>query len=235
VLFRSEKPIATTMDGINDIISASSETGKVVAEAFMYRHHPQTLRVKELIRSQAIGKIIMMRGAFTFSLTNLLDIRWFPKYDGGSIWDVGCYPINFARYLYGLEPYQFYGFQVTSATGVDQSFTGEMLFLGDTVAQFQSSLFTPYYTIFEVFGEKGHIIIPEPFRPGKEEFIVLSQNGTDKEIEIEGADLYIGEIEDMADAILNHKAPRISLMDSRENIRSILKFLDSAKTGQRVR
>jgi D-xylose 1-dehydrogenase (NADP+, D-xylono-1,5-lactone-forming) len=229
-----EKPIATSLDGINEIIAASATTGKVVVEAFMYRHHPQTLRVKELIRSQAIGKIIMMRGSFTFKETSLNNIRWNPRLDGGSLWDVGCYPINYARYLYGMEPFQFYGFQVTSATGVDQSFTGEMNFLGDVLGQFQSSLFTPYYTIFEIFGEKGHILIPEPFRPGKDAFIILSQDGNDQEIDFPGVDLYIGEIEDMENAILNNKQPRVSLMDSRANVRAILKFLESARTGTRV-
>jgi xylose dehydrogenase (NAD/NADP) len=226
-----EKPLATTLDDIDAITAAASKTGKVVAEAFMYRHHPQTLKVKELVKEGAVGKVVMMRGVFTFSLTNLRDIRMNPGLGGGSIWDIGCYPISYARFMYGLEPIQVFGFQVDSPTGVDQSFSGEMRFLGDAVAQFQSSFWSPSYTLFEIFGDKGRIVIPEPFKPGKKEKFYLFQNGNEKEIEVNSGDLYEGEIEDMADAILNNKPPRISLADSRSNVRTILNLLASAKTG----
>jgi D-xylose 1-dehydrogenase (NADP+, D-xylono-1,5-lactone-forming) len=226
-----EKPLATKLEDVDAIISAANKTGKVVAEAFMYRHHPQTLKVKELIKQNAIGKVVLMRGAFTFNLTNQRDIRMNPALGGGSIWDVGCYPISYARFMYGLEPFQVLGFQVDSSTGVDLSFSGEMKFLGDMVAQFQSSFWSPSYNRFEIFGEKGQIIIPEPFKPGRKEKFSLFQNGAEKEIETESGDLYEGEIEDIADAILNHKPPRISLADSRNNVRTIVNLLESAKTG----
>jgi len=226
-----EKPLATTLDDVDAITAAASKTGKVVAEAFMYRHHPQTLKVKELVKGGAVGKVVMMRGVFTFSLTNLQDIRMNPDLSGGSIWDIGCYPISYARFMYGLEPIQVFGFQVEGPTGVDQSFSGEMRFLGDVVAQFQSSFWSPSYTLFEIFGDKGRIVIPEPFKPGSNEKFYLFQNGNEKEIEVKSGNLYEGEIEDMADAILNNKPPRISLAESRNNVRTILNLLASAKTG----
>ncbi len=226
-----EKPIATTLEDMDAITDAALKTGKVVAEAFMYRHHPQTLRVKELVKGGAIGKVVMMRGVFTFKLTNQRDIRLNPRLGGGSIWDIGCYPISYARFIYGLEPIKVFGFQVNSSTGVDQSFSGEMRFLGDAVAQFQSSFWSPSYTLFEIFGDKGHIVIPEPFKPGSSETFYLYQNDNVKEIEINSGNLYEGEIEDMADAILNNKPTRISLADSQNNVRTILNLLESAKTG----
>jgi D-xylose 1-dehydrogenase (NADP+, D-xylono-1,5-lactone-forming) len=229
-----EKPLATTLEDVDAITAAASKTGRVVAEAFMYRHHPQTLKVKELVKQGAIGKVVMMRGIFSFSLTNLRDIRMNPGLGGGSIWDIGCYPISYARYLYGLEPFQVFGFKVDGPTGVDQSFTGEMRFLGDVVAQVQSSFWSPEYNSFEVFGDKGRIVIPAPFKPGRSAKFSLFQNGSEKEIEIKSGDLYEGEIEDIADAILNHKPPRISLADSRNNVRAILNLLESAKIGSPV-
>ena len=229
-----EKPLATTLDDVDAIIAAANKTGKVVAEAFMYRHAPQTLKVKELVNGGAIGKVVMMRGVFSFSLTNPQDIRLDPGLGGGSIWDIGCYPISYARFICAQEPIQVFGLQVDSPTGVDQNFSGEMRFPGDVVAQFQSSFGSPYFTFFEIFGDKGRIAIPVPFKPGASEKFYMFQNGNEKEIEVKSGHLYNGEIEDMADAILDHKPARISLDDSRNNVRAILNLLESAKTGAPV-
>ena len=206
-------------------------TGKVVAEAFMYRHHPQTLKVKEMVAGGEIGKIIMMRGVFTFNLMNAQDIRLDASLGGGSIWDIGCYPISFARYVVGQEPTQVFGFMVESKTGVDQTFAGEMQFLDNSVAQIQSSFRSPSWARFEIYGENGQIFIPEPFKPGPKQKFTLVREGNEKDIEVIFGNLYEGEVEDMADAILERKPTRISLMDSRNNVRTILNLLKSARTG----
>ena len=229
-----EKPIATSLEGIDAITVAARKSGKVAVEAFMYRHHAQTLKVKELIKEGAIGRIALMRGIFCFRLTNLQDIRYSSKLGGGSIWDVGCYPISMIRFLYGMEPIKVFAFKVDSSTGIDLSLTGEMNFLGDAVGQIQCSFSTPYHASVEIFGEKGHILLPNPFKPNPEEKFILSQDGTDQEILVKGSELYEGEIEDITDVILKKKQPLISLLDSRNNIKVILNLLESAHTGQPV-
>ncbi len=223
-----EKPLATTLADVDAIISAAKRTGKVVAEAFMYRHHPLTLKARELVASGEIGKIVMMRGVFTFNLTNMNDVRMNASLGGGSIWDIGCYPISYARSIYASEPVQVFGQQVASDTGVDESFSGEMLFPGNVLAQIQCSFNSPAYRHFEVYGDKGRLEISNPFTPSPKEKISLVQDGKVREIEINSGDLYAGEIEDMADVILDHKQPRISLSDSRNNVRTIIAMLESA-------
>jgi predicted dehydrogenase len=70
-----EKPLTTRVEDVDAIAAAARETGKVVAEAFMYRHHPQTLKVKELIDGGAIGEVRLVRGSFTFTLTDPTNVR----------------------------------------------------------------------------------------------------------------------------------------------------------------
>ncbi|MBL8049874.1 MAG: Gfo/Idh/MocA family oxidoreductase, partial [Anaerolineales bacterium] len=92
-----EKPLALTLDEVDAMISASQETGNVLAEAFMYRHHAQTLKAKEIVDSGVLGKLQLIKGAFSFFLNREHDYRNFKEMGGGSIWDVGCYPISFTR------------------------------------------------------------------------------------------------------------------------------------------
>jgi xylose dehydrogenase (NAD/NADP) len=96
-----EKPLAVSTAEVDAIIAAAQAHGKIVAEAFMYRHHPQTLKIKALVDSGAIGELRMVRGAFTFNINRPDDVRLDPQLGGGSIWDVGCYPLSFTRYVVG--------------------------------------------------------------------------------------------------------------------------------------
>jgi xylose dehydrogenase (NAD/NADP) len=229
-----EKPMGLMPAEVDAMEAAAIKYGKVVAEAFMYRHHSQTLKVKELVESGAIGKLQLVRGSFTFKMETDVNIRLVPEMGGGSIWDVGCYPISYARFLVGAEPLEVFGQQVTGSTGIDDSFFGQMRFPGEVYAQFDSGFRTPQRTHLEVVGSEGTITIPFPFKPGLNEKIKLERSGKAETIKIPKQELYIGEVEDMADAILLGKAPRVSLADSRANVAAIVALLESAKTGKPV-
>jgi D-xylose 1-dehydrogenase (NADP+, D-xylono-1,5-lactone-forming) len=229
-----EKPLALTLDEIDAMISASKETGKVLAEAFMYRHHAQTLKVKEIVESGQLGKIQLIKGAFSFFLNREQDYRNFKDMGGGSIWDVGCYPISFTRTIVGEEPVEVFGWQVEGQGGGDILFTGQMRFGNGILAQFDSGFKIPARTYMEIVGSEGVLNVPFPFKPDVKNEITLSQKGKVQKIKIKGQELYLGEVEDMCDAVLNHKPPRISLADSRANVATILAFLKSAETGKPV-
>ena len=227
-----EKPLAVTVDEVDAIDTAARQAGVVVAEAFMYRHHPQTLKVKELVGDGAIGKLQLVRGSFTFNLTRPTDMRLDPAMGGGGIWDVGCYPINFARYVTGAEPAEVFGWQVTGASGVDEVFAGQMRFHGDVYAQFDCGFRAPFRAHIEIVGSGGAISVPHPFKPGLTDQIILTRGDDTQTIAIPGQELYLGEVEDMADAILLGKAPRVSLADSRGNVAAIVALLRSAREGR---
>ncbi|HSM72798.1 MAG TPA: Gfo/Idh/MocA family oxidoreductase, partial [Anaerolineales bacterium] len=96
-----EKPLALSVEEVDAIKAAAHKHGRVVAEAFMYRHHPQTLKVQELVRNGSLGILKLIRGSFSFVLSREGDVRLNPEWGGGSIWDLGCYPISYTRTVVG--------------------------------------------------------------------------------------------------------------------------------------
>ena len=229
-----EKPFALTLGEVDAMSQAARETGKVLAEAFMYRHHAQTLKVKEIVDSGVLGKIQLIKGAFTFTLTREGNYRWMEELGGGSIWDVGCYPISYARMITGAEPVEVFGWQVTGQGGSDESFIGQMRFKDGIHMQFDCGFTSPSRSYMEIVGTDAALNIPIPFKPGRKNEIHLTRNENVQTIKIKGDELYLGEVEDMCDAILNNQPPRISLTDSYGNIGVILALLQSAKSGKSI-
>jgi D-xylose 1-dehydrogenase (NADP+, D-xylono-1,5-lactone-forming) len=230
-----EKPLALHVEEVDAIQAAARQHGRVVAEAFMYRHHPQTLQVQELVQDGSLGDLKLIRGSFTYVLSGEGNVRLDPAMGGGSIWDVGCYPLSYARTMTGANPLEVFGWQVTGLTGIDETFVGQMRFGDDILAQFDSSFVIPFHTFMEIVGSEGTLHIPHPFKPGTDEKIYLTRGDKTETIQIKGQELYIGEVEDMADAILLGRAPRISLDDSRGNVAVIAALLESARDGKPVR
>jgi xylose dehydrogenase (NAD/NADP) len=229
-----EKPMALTLVELDAMADAAKESGRVLAEAFMYRHHPQTLKIKEMVDDGSLGKLQLIKSSFTFVLTHEGDVRLDQALGGGSIWDLGCYPISYARTMIGAEPLEIFGWQVTGPTGIDMSFIGQMRFPNDVHAQFDCGFASPEHSFVEIVGTEGTLNIPVSFQPGKKEKIYFTHGKKTDTIEIKGQELYIGEVEDMADAILLGKPPRISLDDSRVNTATILALLKSAQSGKAV-
>ncbi len=229
-----EKPITLTVEELDAIQNAAQSAGMIVTEAFMYRHHPQTLQVKALVDEGAIGELMLIRGSFSFYLDREDDIRLLPEMGGGSMWDVGCYPISYARYIAGEEPEEVFGWQVSNELGVDLTFCGQMRFPSGVMAQFDSSFRSPQRTHIEIVGNRGSIVVPRPFNPYHDTSIIINHDEETKTIHVPGELLYLGEVEDIADAILLDKPPRISLEDSRGNMQTIRKLLESARSGKVV-
>lgn len=230
-----EKPLALTLGEVDAIAAAAQKHGRVVAEAFMYRHHPQTLKVQEIVQSGSLGILKLLRGSFTYVMNPEGNIRSDPAMGGGSIWDVGCYPISYIRTMLGAEPTQVFGWQATGPTGIDETFVGQMHFENGAFTQFDSSFVIPSHTYMEIIGSEATLIVPEPFTPKFNEKVFIVRDGKSEVVKIKGEELYLGELEDMADAVLLGKAPRISLDDSRANVATILALLGSAQGNEPVK
>jgi len=230
-----EKPLALTLDEVDAMIAAARQARVVVSEAFMYRHHPQTLEIQKMVREGLVGKVEFIRGHFGFLLKDSRDVRWDAELGGGSLWDLGCYPVSYTRSLLVMEPEEVFGYQVLGESGVDRTFTGQMRFADGILAQFDSSFATPDRVGMEVVGNHGSLLIPDPFRPYTNPKVIIQREGKEVEIvEMPGADLYLGEIEDMADAILDGKPQRVSLLDSRANLAVLLALYESAVIGSPI-
>src|SRR5512138_3775105 len=187
-----EKPLALSVEEVDAMQSAARQHGRVVAEAFMYRHHPQTLKAQELVKNGAIGTLKLIRGAFSFMLTHQGDVRLDPAMGGGSIWDVGCYPISYTRTVVGSNPLEVFGWQVTGPTGIDETFAGQMRFENNVLAQFDSSFVIPFRAFMEIVGSEGTLNIPNPFKPNENEKMVLTRGDKTQTIRVKGQELYIG-------------------------------------------
>jgi xylose dehydrogenase (NAD/NADP) len=151
---------------------------------------------------------------------------------GGSLWDVGCYPLSYTRALLGMEPLEVFGFQVIGPTGVDEFFAAQLHFPDDIFAEVDCSVKIPYHVFMEIVGDEATLIIPKPFSPGVKEILFLVRGGKTETIAVKGTESYTCEVEDMADAILLGLPPRVSLANSRANTAFILALFESAKTGK---
>jgi len=229
-----EKPLAITVQEVDAIAAAAKQASVVVMEAFMYRCHPLTLEVKKLVDGGAVGKLHLVRGSFTFNIASPTDVRLDPALGGGCVWDVGCYPISYARMIIGTEPVEAFGWQMRGTSGVDEMFTGQLRFPGDVFAQFDCGFRSPYRTHIQIVGSDGSLSVPLPFQPKFNEQIILKYGDKERVITVPGQELFIGEVENMADAILDGAGPRITLADSRGNVAAIQALLRSAREGRPI-
>jgi predicted dehydrogenase len=169
-------------------------------------------------------------------LENRDDIRLIPEWGGGSLWDVGVYPLSLAQFFFGAPPVSVFGMQWLGDTGVDETFVGELRYHGDRFAQISSAFRTEYYIGFEIVGTLGRLTISQPFKEidRTRPMIFHPNNSKPVKIQVPEQELYIGEVEDMNNAIL-HKSPTlVTLAETRDHVRTVLALYQSAQTGQPV-
>ncbi len=226
-----EKPLTANLQEVDAVITAAQSTGMFISEAYMYRHHPQTLLVKEWVDNGQIGNLQLIRGSFCYTNTRQSDVRLDPSLGGGCLWDVGCYPISYACLVIGSAPSEVYGRQVTGPTGVDLLYAGQLQFPGGVISQFECSFITESKAEMVITGDNGRITVPDPFKPGKSSHIYLQLSGHEKIINIKGQELYMGEITDLENAVLDGTPPRVSLAESREIIKTIEALYQSSRVS----
>jgi predicted dehydrogenase len=231
-----EKPLSITVAEVESMELAANNAGLVLAEAFMYRHHPQTKIVGEWVRSGRLGEITVIYGVFNFPIENRDNIRLVPEWGGGSLWDVGVYPLSFAQYIMGQAPGTVSGSQWIGDSGVDEVFSGLLEYSGDRMALITSSFKTPFHTYIEIMGTKGQIAIDRPFvslGAGRSP-VFYPDEGDPERITIPEKNLYLPEIEDMHGAILDGRPSYLSLNESKNHVKTVLALYESARQGNPV-
>ena len=174
----------------------------------MYRHHPQTQKLEELVDSGAVGELRQIRTAFTFTLDLPEDVRWRPELEGGSLLDLGCYCVSVSRLL-GGEPERVYGRQRLAPTGIDVGFTGTLEFSDEVSAQFHCAFDLPAESYVEAIGTIGKARVIEPFRC-KDPHVDL--NG--RRIDVEDVDRYLLQLENLSEAIRGEAEPLLGREDA---------------------
>lgn len=231
-----EKPFAITLDEVDRMIATSQETGRVLAEAFMYRHHPQTKIAGEWAHSGRLGEITQVWSTFNFVLDNPDNVRLVPEYGGGALWDIGVYPISLAQYIFGGPPESVFGMQRLGDMGIDMAFGGQMRYPGGGVAQIACSFRTPFMIQAEVIGTGGRLTITRPFiqMDRQRRLIFHPPEGHPQEVRVPRQELYAGEVEDMHAVILDGKPQYLSLEETRNHVRTVLALYESARRGSPV-
>jgi D-xylose 1-dehydrogenase (NADP+, D-xylono-1,5-lactone-forming) len=186
------------------------------------------LKAKELVDTGAIGVPRLLRASFSFNLDRPADVRWDPALGGGALWDVGCYPVSLARYLFGA-PTRVAGWQRLAPSGVVETFAGSLKWDGERAAQFDCSFRMPYRTQAEIVGDEGVISLTRPFQPSAADARLALRRGDKEEtIELANPQMYWLEIEDMHDAILTGASPRVTLTETRGHVETLLELLAAA-------
>lgn len=231
-----EKPFALSLAEVDAMIAASEGTGQVLAEAFMYRHHPQTKLIKEMIDNGRLGTITTIRGAFHFAMSNPeVNVRMKPELGGGSMWDVGVYPMSYCQFLMGDTPEWVIADQYIGADGVDVTFAGQMHYANGVMAQFTCGFREPFHTMIQVVGTEGRIWLKRPFVSVEQAKPVFYDRDNKREkIRVPKKELYLGEVEDMHAAILDGKPQYLTLAETRNHVKTTLALYESAQTGQPI-
>ena len=164
-----EKPIGLDAREAEQIVRARERSGKRVVEAFMVRFHPQWHRIRELVRTGRIGHVGAIQSAFLFTVLDPNNVRNRPEIGGGSLYDVGCYPIVTARYVFGAEPDRAVALiDRDPVLGVDRLTSGLIGFPGARQLVFSSALQLAAYQRVVILGSAGRIEVTVPFTPQKD-------------------------------------------------------------------
>jgi D-xylose 1-dehydrogenase (NADP+, D-xylono-1,5-lactone-forming) len=229
-----EKPLALTVDDVDAIAAAASRAGRVAVEAFMYLHHPQILTAIDLAQSGALGRLELVHGTFSFFLSQADDPRIDPSMGGGSLWDVGCYPISLARRIAEEEPDRVAAFARYDDLGVDRTFVGQLHFPGGLLAQFDSGFAAPDRERVEIVGGEATLVLDSPFLPepdGPAPSLTMWRGREATSIAVQSIDQYRAEVDDLTAAIIDGSPPRVDLAFSRGTVATIVDLDRTARVA----
>jgi D-xylose 1-dehydrogenase (NADP+, D-xylono-1,5-lactone-forming) len=221
-----EKPMDRRPDQVEHAFDAAERNGRLLMEAFMYRHHPQTLKAAELVRSGAIGELRQLRSRFSFTLADAADVRMLPELDGGALMDLGCYCVSMQRVLAG-EPELAFGRQRMSTTGVDVGFTGVLQFSADLFGEFHCGFDLPESNGLEAVGSGGVLVVRDPVRCRDPHVEV---NG--ERIDVEDVDRYCLQVQNFSEAVRGEAQPLLGREDALMQARTIAALYRSAESGK---
>jgi len=227
-----EKPMSKRAAEVEEAFDAAERAGRILSEAFMYRHNPQAKRLRELVDVGAIGELRVVRACFSFALFDAQNIRLRPELDGGSLMDVGCYCVSGSRLLAG-EPELVFGQQLVGPSGTDWVFTGSMGFPGDVFGLFDCGTALPSRDELEAIGSEGSLFLDDPWHCNVP-VIELQRHGHVERIELEPVDSYRLELENLSDAIRGEGELLLGRDDAVGQARALEALHESATNGKPV-
>jgi D-xylose 1-dehydrogenase (NADP+, D-xylono-1,5-lactone-forming) len=197
-----EKPFSRRPDAVEQAFSSAESAGLVLSEGFMWRHHPQSSKLAQLVAEGAIGRLRLVRAAFSFQLAaehGADDARFRPELDGGSLMDVGSYCVNAIRFVAG-EPERVQSDQVIGVSGVDVCFTAALRLPDDVLAHFDCGFVLPFRDELELVGEDCSLYVEDPWHIHSPGIELRDGNGVEH-IDVARANSYRLQLDNVCDAI----------------------------------
>jgi len=229
-----EKPLTLNYAQALSVIEAARTNDVFLMEAFMYRCHPQTAKLVELIRSGVIGQVRAIQATFSFNGTDDPQSRLLNyALGGGGIMDVGCYCASIARLVAGAaqgqpfaDPTQLVGTGHIGKTGVDEYAIAALSFPGDIIAQLFTGVRVNGGSNVHIYGTDGSIFVPSPFTPrsGEALSILVKRDDAPEAQEVfvtNTSDLYSMEADTVAAYINERQAPAMSWADTLGNMHTL--------------
>jgi len=152
-----EKPLATSGGEARAMFDAARRNRRHLAEAYPYRAQPQTLKLRELLQQNAIGRVHLIQASFGFPLADAMNIRMNPALAGGALMDAGCYPVSFVRTVAGSRPARVQAMAQWSDSGVDRTLVASLEFASGLIAQSSCTFATARHRHVFIAGEEGTI------------------------------------------------------------------------------
>ncbi|WP_201763536.1 Gfo/Idh/MocA family protein [Chengkuizengella marina] len=233
-----EKPLALNEKEVEEMIEACDKANVYLAEAFMYRYHPRYIQLKETIRSGEIGEIRGIHSVFTFNnAEDMENVRYKQHMGGGSLYDVGCYPISAARMILENEPEAVttHAFFSSQHDQVDMMASGLIEFPNQISLTFDCGMWAEFRNSIEIVGSDGKIEVPSAFitMDGKNHFIVTKQ-GISKVIEVPEVNQYTLQVDSFAQSVYQKQPLPFPSKDAHYNIKVVTACIESAKARKRI-
>jgi D-xylose 1-dehydrogenase (NADP+, D-xylono-1,5-lactone-forming) len=228
-----EKPYSRSAADVQTAFDAAAAAGVVLAEAFMWRHHPQALKLAELVSGGAVGELRLVRAAFSFALDDPRDVRLLEELDGGGLMDVGCYCVSAARMLAG-EPVSVTAQQLRVPSGVDRRLVATLAHGGDVLSHFDCALDLADRSDLEVAGSEGSLRVSDPWHSRQTGIDLVRDDGHGEHFDIPAADPYGCELDDLAGAIAGDHPPRLGVADALGQARTIHALYAAAASGRQT-
>jgi predicted dehydrogenase len=230
-----EKPLTPTASEAAELVAYCRNKKVQLMEGFMWPHHPRTSRIRRVIDSGAIGSVQRVTGTFTFLLPiEPANIRLQPALAGGSLLDVGCYPVYGIRWAFGAEPVGVYA-RSRYEHGVDVALNGMVWLADGRTASFDCGFTQPIRPWLEISGTAGSIFVPEMWVPGPRASYLVRREGHDpEEIVVEGENQIANMINGFSRSILEGTPVRPSADEAVRTLRVLDALATSAREGKEV-
>lgn len=232
-----EKPMGISPAECDQMVASCEAAGVHLFEAFVFLYHPKSLKLRQVIGGGQIGDLVQMQASFTFPLKRPTDnIRMNGDLAGGSLMDVGCYPIAYARFVFGEEPIAVQAAcSIDPDYGVDTRASIILTFAGDRHASLQQGFDAPGGQRAVIHGSEGFIEVPQPCHPHAEDHFVVHRDGKQERVEVNaGVRPFAPAIEHFHDCVLDDAAPIATGANAAGTLRIIEAVLESGRTGQRI-